>query len=192
MGTSKPKKGGSPGVAPSNAIASAPHFSLSFSSILLIAMSIFTSIAFFIMSNNPAITHEATKLSTQQLHRGHPDHQLPTGWIPPKIKPEVLKVYPHDADAFTQGLVFSDDLLLESTGLNGRSSLRSVDLQTGTYKVLSTFPQEIFAEGITVIPSKDTTSGTLGKLIQLTWLSVPVVFRLMKLSHLGKQEQSSV
>ena len=44
----------------------------------------------------------------------------------------VVKVYPHDANAYTQGLLWHDGHLYESTGLEGQSSLRKVDLQRGT------------------------------------------------------------
>ena len=44
---------------------------------------------------------------------------------------EVVNVYPHDRAAFTQGLLYRDGVLYESTGLNGRSSLRKVQLETG-------------------------------------------------------------
>ena len=61
----------------------------------------------------------------------------------------VVKAYPHDPSAFTQGLIFVDGALYESTGLEGRSSLRKVDLETGRpvqqYAVLSQY----FAEGLT-------------------------------------------
>src|SRR5262245_26930893 len=61
----------------------------------------------------------------------------------------IVKSYPHDPSAYTQGLIFVDGALYESTGLEGRSSLRKVDLETGRpvqqYAVLS----EYFAEGLT-------------------------------------------
>jgi hypothetical protein len=44
---------------------------------------------------------------------------------------EIVNTYPHDRGAFTQGLVFLSGELLESTGLNGQSSLRRVELKTG-------------------------------------------------------------
>src|ERR1700751_5122751 len=44
---------------------------------------------------------------------------------------QVLRVYPHDPNAFTQGLLYADGHLYESTGLNGRSSIRMVELSTG-------------------------------------------------------------
>src|SRR4029077_3133583 len=62
---------------------------------------------------------------------------------------EVFNVYPHDRDAFTQGLLFREGVLYESTGLNGKSSLRKVQLETG--KVLQQIPIDAryFAEGLT-------------------------------------------
>lgn len=61
----------------------------------------------------------------------------------------IVKVYPHDAGAFTEGLEFHNGYLWESTGLNGQSSIRKVDLATG--KVLENHPLSTlyFGEGIT-------------------------------------------
>ena len=73
---------------------------------------------------------------------------------------EVLHVYPHDAKAFTQGLIYVDGHLYESTGLEGRSSLRMVDLTTGQVLQKHDVPAEYFAEGLTDWGSN---------LIQLTW-----------------------
>ena len=72
----------------------------------------------------------------------------------------VVKAYPHDPHAFTQGLVFLDGHLYESTGLNGRSSLRMVDLATGRVEQRVDLPQQYFGEGLA--PWGST-------LIQLTW-----------------------
>ena len=75
---------------------------------------------------------------------------------------EVLNVFPHDPNAFTQGLLFHDGRLYESTGLNGRSSLREVDLATGN--VIRQLPVDdaYFAEGLARVGND---------LIQLTWRS---------------------
>jgi glutamine cyclotransferase len=73
---------------------------------------------------------------------------------------EVVNTYPHDPGAFTQGLVFLDGALLESTGLNGQSSLRKVDLKTGSVLKRVEVPAEYFAEGLAALD---------GKLFQLTW-----------------------
>ena len=74
--------------------------------------------------------------------------------------PEVLNTYPHDAGAFTQGLLLHDGDLYESTGLFGESSLREVNLETG--EVVRELPVEsqYFAEGLALVGDK---------LVQLTW-----------------------
>ncbi|MFH0925484.1 MAG: glutaminyl-peptide cyclotransferase [bacterium] len=74
----------------------------------------------------------------------------------------VINAWPHDPEAFTQGLIFFKGHLYESTGLNGRSSLRKVDLKTGKILKKIDLPQQYFAEGLTVFR---------GKVFQLTWLS---------------------
>ena len=74
----------------------------------------------------------------------------------------VKNVYPHDAGAFTQGLFFSNGYLYESTGLQGRSSLRKVELKTGKVVMKTDISSEYFAEGITEV--KDDIVG-------LTWTS---------------------
>jgi glutaminyl-peptide cyclotransferase len=62
---------------------------------------------------------------------------------------DVVNVYPHDREAFTQGLLFRDGVLYESTGLNGRSSLRKVQLETGKVLQQITIEPRYFAEGLT-------------------------------------------
>lgn len=73
---------------------------------------------------------------------------------------EVANAWPHQRKAFTQGLVFLDGALLESTGLKGQSSLRRVDLQTGNVLQRAEVAPEYFAEGLAAVG---------GKLFQLTW-----------------------
>ncbi|MCP4229376.1 MAG: glutaminyl-peptide cyclotransferase, partial [bacterium] len=63
---------------------------------------------------------------------------------------EVINNYPHDTDAFTQGLLFDDGFLYEGTGGYGYSSLRKVDLTTGEAVQSFELPDEYFGEGITV------------------------------------------
>jgi len=72
---------------------------------------------------------------------------------------QVVHTYPHDAQAFTQGLIYSGGHLYESTGLEGRSSLRMEDLETGRILQFQDVPKH-FAEGLT------NWGNTL---IQLTW-----------------------
>jgi len=66
----------------------------------------------------------------------------------------VVNSYPHDRNAFTQGLVFSDGVLFEGTGLKGRSSLRKVDLQTGKVLKIHKLAARYFGEGITIAGDK--------------------------------------
>jgi glutaminyl-peptide cyclotransferase len=73
---------------------------------------------------------------------------------------KIIHVYPHDPSAFTQGLVYSDGHLYESTGLNGQSSLRMVDLSTGQVLQRYNLPGEYFGEGLTDWGSQ---------LVQVTW-----------------------
>src|SRR3954466_15117534 len=67
---------------------------------------------------------------------------------------EVINTWPHDPEAFTQGLQFYNDELYESTGLNGRSSLRRVELTTGKVLQKIDVPGEYFAEGMTILENK--------------------------------------
>jgi glutamine cyclotransferase len=73
---------------------------------------------------------------------------------------QVVHTYPHDSQAFTQGLIFLDGHLYESTGLNGHSSLRMEDLETGRILQFQDVPGKYFAEGLTDWGST---------LVQLTW-----------------------
>jgi len=73
---------------------------------------------------------------------------------------QVVRSYPHDHDAFTQGLQYVDGVFYEGTGLNGRSSIRRVELETGKVLQRRDVPQQHFGEGITVFKSD---------LIELTW-----------------------
>lgn len=85
----------------------------------------------------------------------------PGGFAPVIVHaPEVLAVYPHDTEAFTQGLVWIDGVLFESTGRYGLSTLREVDLATGD--VLRSIPvdEAYFAEGLALVEDR---------LIQITW-----------------------
>ena len=84
--------------------------------------------------------------------------------VSPKIlKYSVVNVYPHDVNAFTEGLEFYRDTLLESTGQNGMSWIRKLDYKTGKVYKQVDLSREYFGEGITVID---------GKIFQLTWQSL--------------------
>ena len=67
---------------------------------------------------------------------------------------QTIKTYPHDRNAFTQGLVFEDGILFEGTGIRGRSTLRRVALETGDNLQLRRLPPQFFGEGVAVFGSK--------------------------------------
>ena len=75
---------------------------------------------------------------------------------------KVVDTYPHDRNAFTQGLVFENDILYEGTGRRGHSTLRRVELETGDILQVHELSDQFFGEGITVYGDK---------IIQLTWQS---------------------
>jgi glutaminyl-peptide cyclotransferase len=93
------------------------------------------------------------------------------GFAPQQARPQtslpqetytIVRTYPHDRDAFTQGLQFLDGVFYEGTGLNGRSSIRKVKIETGEVLQKREVPEEYFGEGITVWKSD---------LYELTWQS---------------------
>lgn len=88
---------------------------------------------------------------------------------------EIINTYPHDSDAFTQGLFFRDGALYESTGLKGKSSIRKVDLETGEVLKKYDLPANYFGEGITSWKKR---------IIQITWRSqVGFVYNLDSFSQ---------
>src|SRR5574338_1203775 len=74
----------------------------------------------------------------------------------------VLKIFPHDLQAFTQGLLFHDGYLYEGTGLVGQSSIRKVRLENGEVVQQKRTDPRYFGEGIVIFGPQ---------LIQLTWQS---------------------
>lgn len=72
----------------------------------------------------------------------------------------IINEFPHDTDAFTQGLIYEHDVLYEGTGLYSSSSLRKVELETGTVLKIRNLDNSYFGEGITMW--NDT-------IVQLTW-----------------------
>jgi len=80
----------------------------------------------------------------------------------PEYGYQVVHAYPHDPNAFTQGLEYRAGFLYEGTGLKGHSSLRKVQLETGKVLQKIDLDPEYFGEGITVLNQK---------IIELTWQS---------------------
>ncbi len=107
---------------------------------LLIVAVMLVSLAALFASPNPASINPATK--------------------PLQYTYSIVHAYPHDENAFTEGLVFDNGSLYESTGLYGSSTLRRVELETG--KILQSYalPTQYFGEGIAIVNDE---------IIQLTW-----------------------
>jgi glutamine cyclotransferase len=81
---------------------------------------------------------------------------------PPVYGYQIIHSFPHDPTAFTEGLVFDSGFLYESTGLEGQSTLRKTQLETGEVLQRHELPADKFGEGITLWGDK---------VIQLTWKS---------------------
>jgi glutamine cyclotransferase len=81
---------------------------------------------------------------------------------PPEYTFTVVRVFPHDISAYTQGLAYRDGFLYEGTGRNGHSSLRRVRLETGEVLQRVDLGAEYFGEGITILNDN---------VFQLTWTS---------------------
>ncbi len=78
----------------------------------------------------------------------------------PVLDYDVLNVFPHDPEAYTQGLIVQGDILYESTGLYGESSMRKVDLETGNVLFQYDMDPELFGEGMVELG---------GVFYQITW-----------------------
>jgi glutamine cyclotransferase len=83
------------------------------------------------------------------------------------LRVKVVRVVPHDRGAFTQGLLFYDGRLYESTGLNGQSSVRRVDPGSGHVEAQVALEPRLFGEGLARVG---------GHLIQLTWQNGKAIY----------------
>ena len=81
---------------------------------------------------------------------------------PPEYTFQIIRTFPHDPAAFTQGLEYRNGFLYEGTGLKGHSSLRKIRLETGEVLQQIDLPPEFFGEGIPLLKNE---------IIELTWQS---------------------
>ncbi|HSL83406.1 MAG TPA: glutaminyl-peptide cyclotransferase, partial [Thermoanaerobaculia bacterium] len=86
--------------------------------------------------------------------------------VPERLEVRVLAEYPHDPEAFTQGLLLHDGHLYESTGRYGLSELRRVVPETGEVVLRKALPAHLFGEGLALVPGG---AGEPARLVQLTW-----------------------
>lgn len=95
-----------------------------------------------------------------QWLKDNEEEQEPPPPVPKRYKAEVVNRYSHDSAAFTQGLLYDNGFLYESTGKEGQSSLRKVEIKTGNVLQRHTLADELFGEGIALWNDK---------IYQLTW-----------------------
>jgi glutamine cyclotransferase len=96
-----------------------------------------------------------------QLLPGQPSHRI-RATQPSEYTFKIVRTFPHDPTAFTQGLAYRDGFLYEGTGLKGRSSIRKVRLESGEVVQRFDLAPEFFGEGITLFKNE---------VVQLTWQS---------------------
>ncbi len=112
--------------------------------------------------------------------------QVPSGnhqGAVPVLGATVVKAYPHDPHAFTQGLEYCEGFLYESTGRSGQSALRQTALETGAIVKSVPLPPQYFGEGLTIFR---------GKIYQLTWLSkTGFIYDLHTFKQLGEFHYAS-
>ena len=113
--------------------------------------------------------------------QGAPPAPQPTPTPPPgpqRLMVKVISSRPHDASAYTQGLVWHEGKLYESAGLYGQSSLREVNPATGEVRRRVDLPQQYFGEGLARVGDR---------LVQLTWQEgVAFVYRLSDFQKVGE------
>ena len=96
------------------------------------------------------------------LFSNYPSSVSPTATHAPTVNLsyKIVATYPHDPNAFTEGLTCQDGILYESTGLYGQSSLRQENLTTGQVLLQVSLPSQYFGEGIAIVNNT---------IVQLTW-----------------------
>ena len=112
-----------------------------------------TAIALLLATNASCLAPSDDGAESTALQPQHPS-EIPT------YSYRVVHSFPHDPTAFTQGLLYDDGFLYESTGQYGQSSLRKVELETGTVVQLHQLDDRFFAEGLALFGNR---------LLQLTW-----------------------
>jgi glutaminyl-peptide cyclotransferase len=89
-----------------------------------------------------------------------PEAEAPSGGAEQVLRVAVDRLYPHARDAFTEGLVWDGRWLYESTGLEGQSELRRVELESGSVQQSLQLPADVFGEGLALVGER---------FVQLSW-----------------------
>lgn len=107
-----------------------------------------------------------------------PGAPTPSPVLATRKRVEIVASHPHDRGAFTQGLLIHDGAMFESTGLNGRSTVREVELETGRVLRSTALPRELFGEGLEQHEDR---------LVQLTWTSgIARIYEIGSLEPVGE------
>jgi len=145
------------------------HVAGAISALFLLALGVSLAFGGFIPLNDMPTTPTATPtpVPTPTQASSATSTAAPTVTTQPNNSPiiytyQIVNIYPHDTEAFTQGIVFDNGTLLESTGGWGTSYLRRVDIESGTVVQECRLSDEFFGEGLAKIDDK---------LVQLTWLN---------------------
>lgn len=109
-------------------------------------------ISSFACTDNKSEIKQETKVETSQ----------PTPIQKKEYRIKIIRTWQHDKEAFTQGLIYYKGFLYESTGLNGKSSLRKLDPKSGKILKKINIADKYFSEGITIYDNK---------IFMLTWLN---------------------
>ena len=126
----------------------------------------------------PAPTSTLSSLLASATTPNSPPTSAATQISPPRYAVRIVNTYPHNQDAFTQGLVYQEGLLYEGTGLRGHSTLREVDLATGDVIQSLALDPELFGEGVTLFN---------GRIFQLTLTSgIGFIYDAESFSKLGE------
>ena len=122
-------------------------------------LSLFLSIALFAAGcgTSPGTGNENSAANTSK-----PPAANKAASVLPTAGYTVVKTYPHDPNAFTQGLLYHNGFLYESTGQEGESTLRKVEIETGKVVMDHELPDDVFAEGIALLGDQ---------IYQLSWQS---------------------
>jgi len=100
------------------------------------------------------------RLLTARVYTGGKSDEVSTNIVlmaaraPEEYTYKVVKVYPHDTSAYTEGLLYNDGYLYESTGNEGHSDLRKVDLETGKVVQRAKLDPKYFGEGSAIVDNK--------------------------------------
>ena len=101
-----------------------------------------------------------TSLASLGVRAQAPKSVPPSASKAPQYGYAVVRSYPHDPKAYTQGLEYFDGFLYEGTGMKGNSAVRKVELESGKVVQETKMHPQYFGEGITIAQ---------GKVFQLTW-----------------------